>query len=264
MASFHKTLEIALRKKGIKRDKDVEELYLSQSNLTEVDDLKRFRHLKKLWMNGNKLRHAQFLSSNFHLSELYLHDNNLSDISGSLRHITCLTVLTLHNNQLINLEKILKEFDKMKSLSVLNLFNNPAAQEPGYRLFVIYMCPSLTLLDRSEVKRTEHDKAIQIYKQDENYAKDKVAFGRKIESTPIINNILPRKAHSTKPEVTETNANLKVNLSANLDEAINTRFLRKSLTMYSVFDWGQVPRIEERRRSDFQFSLPRILTFVYR
>lgn len=48
------------------------------------------------------------------------------------------------------------------------------------------------------------------------------------------------------------------------EEAVNIRFLKKSLTMYSIFDWSKVPRLEARRQTDSQFSLPRILTFVYR
>ncbi|KAK6972482.1 leucine-rich repeat-containing protein 72 [Biomphalaria glabrata] len=268
MASFQKTLEIALQKRGIKRDKDVDELYLSQRNLLNCEDLKRFKYMKKLWINGNKLRHANFLSCNFHLSELYLHDNHLSDISGCLRHLTCLVVLTLHNNQLTHLEKTLKELDKMKSLSVLNLFNNPAAQEPGYRTFTIHMCPSLTLLDRSEVTRNEQEKASQMYSQDKTLAKSRVAFGRKSEGPPTSHSAFTRRTTSVKQDPTEAtnqvNGNLKVNTNENPEEAVNIRFLKKSLTMYSIFDWSKVPRLEARRQTDSQFSLPRILTFVYR
>ena len=48
------------------------------------------------------------------------------------------------------------------------------------------------------------------------------------------------------------------------EEAVNTRRLKKSLTMYSNFDWGRVPRIQDRRRSEAQFGSPRIITQVYR
>ncbi len=62
------------------------------------------------------------MSINFRLSELHLHDNQLSDISGCIRHLTCLTTLTLHNNQLTKLDKVMKEFDRMHTLGVLSMY----------------------------------------------------------------------------------------------------------------------------------------------
>ena len=67
-----------------------------------------------------QLHRINFLSVNFRLSELHLHDNQISDVSGCLRQLTCLTVVTLHNNQLTKLDKVMKEFDRMNSLSVLS------------------------------------------------------------------------------------------------------------------------------------------------
>ncbi|XP_005096714.1 leucine-rich repeat-containing protein 72 [Aplysia californica] len=267
MASSEEAIEQALQRRGVKRDKDVEELYLSNRNLVEMIDLKRFRYLKKLWANGNKLRRANFLSVNFRLSELHLHDNQLSDISGCLRQLTCLTTLTLHNNQLTKLDKVMKEFDRMNALSCLNLFNNPIAQEPEYRLFVINSVPSLTLLDRSEVTKSERDISRRIYRQSEEKVKDRVAFGRKSQGPPnLYFPSTPRKSFALRPDTAEiANNYLKNNPSfSNPEEAVNTRRLKKSLTMYSSFDWGKVPRIEDRRRSAVQFGSPRIITQVYR
>ncbi|RUS69896.1 hypothetical protein EGW08_022347 [Elysia chlorotica] len=268
MASSEEAIELALQRRGVKKDKDVEELYLSNRGLVEVIELKRFRYLKKLWANGNKLHRVNFLSVNFRLSELHLHDNQISDISGCLRQLTCLTVVTLHNNQLTKLDKVMKEFDRMNSLSVLNLFNNPIAQEPEYRLFVINSVPSLTLLDRAEVTKSERDISRRIYHQVEEKMKDKVAFGRASQGPPSLYfpSASPRKSISTRPGTGEIANNFLKNSPsfATPEEAVNTRRLKKSLTMYSNFDWGRVPRIQERRRSEAQFGSPRIITQVYR
>ncbi|XP_059150698.1 leucine-rich repeat-containing protein 72-like isoform X2 [Physella acuta] len=259
MASSDMVITEALQSKGIKKDKDVEELYLSNRNLNEMIDLKRFRYLTKLWLNGNKLREVNFLSINYHLCELYLHDNQLSSVSGCLQHLTCLVVLTLHNNQLTKLETVTKEFEKMKALSVLNLFNNPVAQEADYRMFVIRSCPSLTLLDRSEVTREESEMALQ----DEERVHVSLAFGRKSEGPPSI--CYPSrqvKSASARPATSQVGNNKSYPTYENPEDAVNMRLLKKSLTMYSVFDWSRVPRIGERKKSSAHS--PRIITHVYR
>ena len=48
------------------------------------------------------------------------------------------------------------------------------------------------------------------------------------------------------------------------EEAVNARRLKKSLTMYSSFDWGKVPRIQQRRTSEAAFGNPEIITRIYR
>ncbi|XP_025087206.1 leucine-rich repeat-containing protein 72-like isoform X2 [Pomacea canaliculata] len=200
----------------IKKDKDVTELYLAHRNLTDVHDLKRFPYLMILWLNGNQLRYITCLSTNFRLCELYLHDNKLTEIPGALRHLTCLRVLMLHNNQLTKLEKVLSELQKMLSLQTLSLFDNPIALEPEYRLFVIHKVPSLSLLDRQGEKEYAN-----------NYLKN----------SPIHEN----------PE-----------------EAILNRRLKKSLTLFTSFDWSKIPRFLQRRTSDNVFGEPAIVTRVYR
>nr|XP_005997596.1 PREDICTED: leucine-rich repeat-containing protein 72 isoform X3 [Latimeria chalumnae] len=116
--------------------------------LTEVISLARFRMLKYLWLNNNKIRRLTCLTKNYRLTELYLNNNELFDITGALIHLTSLQILLLHNNQLTKLEETVKELREMQYLQRLNLFNNPLAQEPGYRLFVIHHIPSLEILDR--------------------------------------------------------------------------------------------------------------------
>ena len=48
------------------------------------------------------------------------------------------------------------------------------------------------------------------------------------------------------------------------DDALNARRLKKSVTLYTTFDWSKVPRVEERRQAENVFDSPEIVTHVYR
>ena len=50
----------------------------------------------------------------------------------------------------------------------------------------------------------------------------------------------------------------------NTDEAINARRLKKSVTVFTTFDWSKLPRYEQRRQMDKPFDSPEIITHVYR
>ncbi|RLW11577.1 hypothetical protein DV515_00001567 [Chloebia gouldiae] len=97
---------------------------------------------------GGQIQDLTFLIKNYYLTELYLNNNELTDISGALKHLSSLQILFLHNNELKKLGKTVKELKGMISLQTLNLFQNPLAYDPDYRLYVIYFLPSVQLLDR--------------------------------------------------------------------------------------------------------------------
>ncbi|XP_060557089.1 leucine-rich repeat-containing protein 72-like isoform X1 [Ruditapes philippinarum] len=265
MAASAKVLEAHLKERGIKKDKDVEELYLAKQNLSECVELTRFKYLRSLWLNKNRLRDISCLDNNFQLAELYLQNNQLTDIAGVLQHLTSLKVLMLHNNQLTKLDKVVKEFNKMQCLKILNLFNNPVAQEPDYRLYVIHSVPSVELLDRQEVLKSEKEAGKKIYEQEQEKIRETVAFGRRSEGPP--NLYYPGKDQPlTKFDTRDLgNSFLRDSpLYMSSDDACNARRLKKSVTLYTTFDWSKVPRIEERRQTDTVFDSPEIITHVYR
>ncbi|XP_076450752.1 leucine-rich repeat-containing protein 72-like isoform X3 [Babylonia areolata] len=235
--------------------------------LTEVCDLRRFRFLKKIWLNGNKLRQVFCFPLNFRICELHLNNNELIDISGSLGHLTCLQLCMLHNNQLTKLDKVTTEFRKMQNLHTLNLFDNPIAQEPEYRLFVVYSCPSVQLLDRHEVTKKERDMAGRIYDQSQEKIRERVAFGRRSQGPPSL--YYPATPQDSVPapadgKVFGDNYLRNIPTFEDQEDAVNSRRLKKSLTVYSSFDWSKVPRIEQRRTSEQTFGNPEIITRVYR
>ncbi|XP_008936759.1 PREDICTED: leucine-rich repeat-containing protein 72, partial [Merops nubicus] len=143
---------------GFKKNVDVLVLYLAGQGLRSIPSLSWFHRLRYLWINNNKIQDLTFLIKNYCLTELYLNNNELTDISGALKHLRALQILLLHNNQLNKLGKTVKELKGMISLQTLNLFHNPLAQDPDYRLYVINFLPSVQLLDRKRCEFGNHKK----------------------------------------------------------------------------------------------------------
>eukprot|EP00111_Clytia_hemisphaerica_P006371 TCONS_00018474-protein len=182
--------KIKNEEKKIVTDKDVDEIFLTERGLDSLQDFSSYKYLKRLYLNKNKIFHlSDGLKSNYALNELYLQNNKLIDITGCLNHLTCLETLLLHANQLTNLSDVIHEFRNMKNLKILNLFNNPLAQEYDYRSFVIQNITSLKLFDRKDVEK-ERDK---ISKQDSLDKKQNIAFGTRVpKPKKITGNELPQ------------------------------------------------------------------------
>ncbi|XP_078701634.1 leucine-rich repeat-containing protein 72-like isoform X2 [Branchiostoma floridae x Branchiostoma belcheri] len=282
-------IEAQLEERGIRKDIDVTLLYLSDRNLKEVCDLGRFKILRYLWLNGNKLRRIDCILNNFRLSELYLENNELIDISGALGHLTCLQVLMLHNNQLTKLEEVVRELRPMQALRVLNLFNNPLAQENEYRSYVIHHLPSVELLDRQEVLQSERDRAWRMYEQEQYLLRETIAFGRRAEGLPP--RTRPQDRHKRPSTIPDTTIvpdppdldqdgtswswdmqNKKDVVANNFDappyenpnHAVALRSVSRAVMQYSMFDWSKVPKSEERRLAEGPPGLPQIMTIRFK
>ncbi|XP_042202908.1 leucine-rich repeat-containing protein 72 [Callorhinchus milii] len=165
-AAADEILELQLRAFKWKRLADVHELYLANEQLTEAPDVSRFSLLKYLWLNNNKIKKVTFSPANYILCELYLHNNKLTDITGSLKNVKSLRILTLHNNWLTDVLKTVKEFRNLKFLHTLNLFHNPLALEPDYRLYLIYYVPSLQNLDQRGIDQQEREASVALCNPD--------------------------------------------------------------------------------------------------
>ncbi|XP_078620940.1 leucine-rich repeat-containing protein 72-like [Branchiostoma floridae x Branchiostoma japonicum] len=259
------TIEAQLEERGIRKDIDVTLLYLSDRNLKEVCDLGRFKILRYLWLNGNKLRRIDCILNNFRLSELYLENNELIDISGALGHLTCLQVLMLHNNQLTKLEEVVRELRPMQALRVLNLFNNPLAQENEYRSYVIHHLPSVELLDRQEVLQSERDRAWRMYEQEQYLLRETIAFGRRAEGLPPRTRSQDRQTRpSTIPEKDVVANSFDMPPHENPNHAVALRSVSRAVMQYSMFDWSKVPKSEQRRLAEGSPELPQIMTIRFK
>ncbi|NWQ72937.1 LRC72 protein, partial [Columbina picui] len=185
-----------------------------------------------------QIQDLTFLIKNYCLTELYLNHNELTDISGALKHLCTLQILFLHNNQLQKLVETVKELKGKTSLHTLNLFHNPLAQDPDYRLYVIHALPSVQLLDRKAVTQRERESALHLY----NPVVHPIAFGKRVSADmgPPLGSSSPRAQPDrrlTVPSVPFENP----------EDAVFVRAMTRSVMEFSCVDWNKVATCQERR-----------------
>ncbi|XP_061071998.1 leucine-rich repeat-containing protein 72 [Conger conger] len=171
-----KEISDILQRCGIKRNIDVSQLYLAKKGIVSIPDLSRFPMLRRLWVNNNKIKHISCLAVSCCLTELYLQNNALTSISGALGHLTCLKILSLHNNELRRLEESVRELKRMQCLHTV---------KPQYHHYVVHHLPSVKMLDRKEVKQEERTAAFQQYCPERHRVRQSLAFGRRAEAAPL-------------------------------------------------------------------------------
>ncbi|XP_021244819.1 leucine-rich repeat-containing protein 72 isoform X2 [Numida meleagris] len=245
---------------------DVLVLYLAGQGLRSIPSLSLFRRLRYLWINNNKIEDLSFLKKNYCLTELYLNNNELTDISGALKNLHSLQILLLHNNQLKQLGETVKELKGIISLQTLNLFYNPLAYDPGYRLYVIHSLPSVQLLDRKPVTKRERELAFPIYNCERSSAVESIAFGK---STPP--GTASRHSSCTRPARRLMvppgwefgNHTNKVPFE-NPEDAVLLRAMTRSVMEFSCIDWNKVPTCQERRLKHKAEESPKKLTIQFR
>merc|ERR1719326_1711277 len=109
----------------------------------------------------NRLTRLENLEYNFRIREIFVQDNRLVSLSG-LKNCKFLRVLLASNNQIRNLEKQLAFISRFLFLKKLELSGNPIADEPEYRLRLIYHAPQVEILDCAVVKGPERIKASEV------------------------------------------------------------------------------------------------------
>ncbi|XP_015213624.2 leucine-rich repeat-containing protein 72 isoform X1 [Lepisosteus oculatus] len=268
-----------LQKHGIKKSVDVSELYLARKALASVCDLSGFPMLNYLWLNNNKIREIPCLTYNYRLTELYLHNNEITNITGCLNHLTSLQVLLLHKNQLRKLGEAVSELRGMQFLMTLTFFLNPFAQDPGYRLHVIYYLPSVTVLDRrafssslffTAIKQEERIAASHLFDPERNRVLQSLAFGRRVEKPMII-----KKTTATKDKgvpVDYQGADGKYGLrrqqhrfpSKDHPDPSVIKTLQRSVMQFSSMDWNNIPTSQQNPLEDQPSESPQIITVKFR
>ncbi|NWW56679.1 LRC72 protein, partial [Ifrita kowaldi] len=232
--------------------------FLSTRGLRSIPSLSQFPRLRYLWINDNKIQDLTFLVKNYCLTELYLNNNELTDISGALKHLCSLQILFLHNNELKNLGKTVKELKGMISLQTLNLFQNPLAYDPDYRLYVIYFLPSVQLLDRKLVTQRERESALHLYNPKRAWVMQSIAFGKRVDTslgTAVGPSTQPAR-RPIMPSVLKCFGNVQVmDLLCSFcrvpfedpKDAVLVRAMTRSLMEFSSVDWNKVSTCQERR-----------------
>ncbi|NXT23268.1 LRC72 protein, partial [Syrrhaptes paradoxus] len=248
---------------GFKRNVDVLVLYLAGQGLRSIPSLSQFHRLKCLWINNNKIQDLNFLMKNYCLTELYLNNNELTDISGALKHLRVLQILLLHNNQLKKLDKTVKELKGMISLQTLNLFHNPLAQDPDYRLYVIHFLPSVQLLDRKSVTRRERESALHLYNHERSCVMQSIAFGRRV-NTAGSSRCTQAARRLMIPSGCEFGNHTNKIPFESPEDAVLLRAMTRSLMEFSSVDWNKVATCQERRLGNKAEELHDKLTIQFR
>lgn len=138
------------------------EAYLANKGATALSEhFKVFDSLEVVWFNGNRLSRLDHLESNFRIREVYVQDNRLVSLAG-IKNLKFLQVLMASNNQLRNLDKQLALLERFNFLQKLDLFDNPVAVEPDYRLRVIHQVKQVQQLDRRVVTGPERLRADEV------------------------------------------------------------------------------------------------------
>ncbi|XP_073438250.1 leucine-rich repeat-containing protein 72 isoform X3 [Dendrobates tinctorius] len=233
--------------------------------LQDVCDLSRFRLLKYLWLNHNKISTVNFLGSNFRLTELYLNSNELCDITGSLKHLSSLQTLMLHDNHLTDLKRTVKELRGMTDLRVLNLFHNPLGQDPCYRRTVIHHLPPVQLLDREYVTQKEREEAFQLFNPHRTAVIHSLGFGRRTDS--VVGSRLAAGRGSTghrshRYRVLPSNTNS--NDGFTLDDKVLLRGYHRSIMQFTLFDWNKSPVSKLLRSEENPKDAPQLITVTFR
>ncbi|XP_069630180.1 leucine-rich repeat-containing protein 72 isoform X3 [Haliaeetus albicilla] len=215
---------------GFKRNVDVLVLYLARQGLRSVPSLSRFHRLRYLWINNNKIQDLTFLSKNYCLTELYLNNNELTDIS--------------------------------------DLFHNPLAQDPDYRLYVIYFLPSVQLLDRKSVTQRERESALHLYNRERSCAVQSIAFGRRV-NTPLGATVGSSRCSQPArrlmmPSGCEFGNHTNKVPFENPEDAVLLRAMTRSLMEFSSVDWNKVATCQERRLENKAEAAHEKLTVQFR
>ncbi|KAM6411309.1 leucine-rich repeat-containing protein 72 isoform 3-T3 [Pluvialis apricaria] len=198
---------------GFKRNVDVVVLYLAGQGLRIIPSLSRFHRLRYLWINNNKIQDLTFLIKNYCLTELYLNNNELTDIS--------------------------------------DLFHNPLAQDPDYRLYVIHFLPSVQLLDRKPVTQKERESALHLYNRERSCVVRSIAFGKRV-NTPLGTTVGSSRGTQPArrlmmPSGCEFGNHTNRVPFENPEDAVLLRAMTRSLMEFSSVDWNKVATCQERR-----------------
>ncbi|XP_076187508.1 leucine-rich repeat-containing protein 72 isoform X1 [Aptenodytes patagonicus] len=191
---------------GVKRNVDVSVLYLAGQGLRSIPSLSQFHRLRYLWINNNKIQDLTFLIKNYCLTELYLNNNELTDIS--------------------------------------DLFHNPLAQDPDYRLYVIYFLPSVQLLDRKSVTQGERESALHLYNRERSCVVQSIAFGKRVNTplgTAVGSSRCTQPARRLMmPSGYEFGKHTNKIPFENSEDAVLLRAMTRSLMEFSSVDWNKV------------------------
>lgn len=111
----------------------------------------------------NDIRHLGNFPKLLRIQTLLLSRNRISSISSQLATtLPNLRTLILTSNAIAELTDIIY-LSGLKKLTFLSLMDNPVSRKEHYRLWTIWQCPRLRVLDFSKVRKSEHEAANMLF-----------------------------------------------------------------------------------------------------
>ena len=137
----------------------MEEIVLDKMGLTSInkEDLKLFPNLQVIYLTNNNLTELSGLNYCIRLEAIDARQNKISHIN--LPKQTFLKELYLANNKFQDIETFINEASNLRNLKILDLRDNLVTQVRGYRQAVIAKFQSLEVLDGLAVTKYERAKA---------------------------------------------------------------------------------------------------------
>lgn len=134
-------------------------------------------------LTNNELIELSGIPDGFrNLETLLLGNNNITHIDDSFPESNCIKSISLINNNISHFQEIFSQ--KFKRLETLILSGNPITKLENYRLFMIWLIPSLKVLDFQKIKQSERDKAKDLFGADNSVYND---LAKSLLSKPILN-----------------------------------------------------------------------------
>eukprot|EP00667_Euglena_gracilis_P019542 EG_transcript_20962 len=133
---------------------------LSENTVLQKTRVDHLKHVKNLNLWGNDLQDVSLLHEMPNVEVLSLSVNKISSLKD---FAACLKLqeLYLRKNEVEDLNEV-RYLKKLRSLKILWLCDNPCADTPSYRLFVIWHLPQLEKLDNVDVSPQERQAAHQL------------------------------------------------------------------------------------------------------
>jgi len=141
------------------------ELCLRGYKLAAVENLGvTFDQFDVIDFSDNDIRKLDGFPYFYRLKELLLHNNRINHIVPNLgANLPNVNTVMLTNNEIRELGDI-EPLSTFPRLEYLSLLGNPVVHKPHYRLYLIYKCPNLRVLDFKRVREAERTAAKELFK----------------------------------------------------------------------------------------------------
>lgn len=145
---------------------NLEELDLSDNEISQIRGLTPLRRLRMLNLSANRITLIEGLETLARLEELDLSVNTIERIPASIKHLVALKTLKLHSNKLTTLRD-LNNLKSLRNLLSLTIFSNPMSEMDHARLYAIFALPTLAVVDDAPIDDDERTAASTRFNREE-------------------------------------------------------------------------------------------------